>query len=308
MFYGGIDVGGTKTICALANDGGEIVNRVQFPTEKTAPEMFFDGCAAKLRELCADAGCDVSDLGGIGMSLPGMVDENGVLLHAPFLDWHGVDVAALMRERTGVGKIMCGNDVNVCGFAEAKRSRCRNFLWLTVSTGIGGAVIVDGKVVSGGNSVAGEFGHLKVEYEKPLRCTCGQYGCVEAHASGSALTALVAEKCESDADYSRIFDERGLSRDAAGCSVLAKEGEEHSLRLFGIVGDYLGRAIAYGVNILNPECVYIGGGMSRSFELLYPHIRRRLRSDAVSFAAETPVMATSLGYDAALIGAIALVI
>lgn len=307
MFYGGIDVGGTKTICALAAENGEIIGRVQFATEKTSPETFFDGCAARMCELCADAGVDLSRLGGIGMSLPGMVNECGILLHAPFLDWHGVDVASLMRERTGIENIRCENDVNVCGFAEAKRSKYRNFLWVTVSTGIGGAVIVDGKVVCGGNSVAGEFGHVKVEYDTPLRCTCGQYGCAEAHASGSALTALVVEKCESDAEYSSIFDARGLSRDAAGCSVLAKEGEERSLQLFGIVGDYLGRAIAYGVNILNPECVYIGGGMSRSFELLYPHIRRRLGTDAVSIAADTPVLVTSLGYDAALIGAISLV-
>lgn len=307
MYYGGIDVGGTKTICAVAGDDGKIIERVQFLTDKIAPELFFDGCCKRLEELCKAAGCTFSDLQGIGITLPGMVNENNLLLHAPFLEWHNTDVVGIVQERTGVKNIRCECDVNACGVAEAKRSKYKNFLWVTVSTGIGSAVMIDGKVFRGAHSVSGEVGHNKVEYEHPLTCTCGQLGCAEIQASGAALTRLVLAKCKEDPDYDRLYEEKGLKRDGSGCSALAKEGEERSLALFAKVGDYLGKAIAYAVNILDPECVYIGGGMSRSFDLLYPHIRARLKSDVVSFSSDTPVLATTLGYDASIIGAIALV-
>lgn len=308
MYYGGIDVGGTKTICAIANADGVIINRIQFLTEKTSPDDFFDGCCLHLRDICAETGILLNDLNGIGICLPGMVNNEGILLHAPFLEWYNTDVASIVRKRTGVKRIRCECDVNACGLAEAKHSEYKNFLWVTVSTGIGSAVIINGNVYRGAHSVSGEVGHTKVEYENPQCCTCGQYGCAEIQASGAALTRLVIARCNDDPDYYKKYKDRKLMCDASGCSVLAKEGDLCSLDMFAKVGDYLGKAIAYAVNILDPECVYIGGGMSRSFSLLYPHIRKRLKSDAVSFVQNIPIIPTTLGYDASIIGAISLIL
>ncbi len=307
-YYGALDVGGTKTICSVADDSYHILIKEQFPTVRSDPEVFFASLSEKLGEQCRKLGITFADLGGIGVTLPGMTDENGILLLAPFLKWRNVDVASIIGKHTGVEHVRCACDVNACALAEYRLGGGteRDFLWITVSTGIGGAFILDGKLLYGVNAVAGEIGHTKVEYHHPARCSCGGLGCAEAHASGTALTREVLFACEKDSELNALFEERGLSKDAAGASVLAGEGNAECLALFDLVGDYLGRAIANAVNLTDVGCVYIGGGMSRSFDLLLPSIRRRLGSDAIEYVRNVKILPTALGYEAALLGAVTL--
>lgn len=308
MYIGGIDIGGTKVICAVADVNKKILSKVTFESQKDKPETFFQKCIDKLAECCDNINIEIKNLYGIGVTLPGMVDNNGVLLFAPFLGWHNVDAKAILQRLSGIDNIKCDCDVNACALAEAKAADCGSLLWLTVSTGIGGAFIEDNQIFKGYNFIAGEIGHTKVEYDKPRVCSCGQYGCAEAHASGTAVGKMVKEACENDSSFNAAFESHNLSKDAKGCAALARMGNEKALEIFDTAGDYLGRAVANAVNIINPSAVYIGGGMgANSFDLLSGAIRKRLLSDAVEFSKDIPVYPSKLGYEAALIGALSLI-
>ena len=163
-----------------------------------------------------------------------------------------------------------------------------------------------GRILSGYHSVAGEIGHTKVEYVSPRKCSCGQYGCAEAHASGTAVGKMTAEAAASDKSWEGLFRARSLGYTAENCSLLAREGDARAIAILDTAGDYLGRALANAVNLLDPAVVYIGGGMSRSFGLLERSVRRRIESDAVFIHRDIPVLPTALGYDASLLGAFAL--
>lgn len=307
-FIGGIDIGGTKVMCAIADRNKNIIKKVTFQSVKDEPLPFLQNCVNHLADCAEQLGLKVNDLEGIGVTLPGMVDNRGILLFAPFLKWENIDVTSILKDITGVKNIRCDCDVNACAIAEAKIADCDNLLWITVSTGIGGAFIADGKIFTGYNFIAGEIGHTKVEYEKPRVCSCSQKGCAEAHASGTAVTKIVQELCSENPEFNALFEKEGISRDAKGCAVLANKGEPLAIQIFDTAGDYLGRAIANAVNIVNPKVVYIGGGMgANSFSLLEKAIRKRLNSDAVAISKDIPVLCSKIGYEAALVGALNLI-
>ena len=178
---------------------------------------------------------------------------------------------------------------------------------MTVSTGVGGAVVCDGKLIRGARGNAGEFGHLKVEFEQPRRCPCGELGCLEAQGSGTALTRMIKERAEQDPAFAAAFGE-GAEPDAPACAAMAREGNRAALEIFDCLGRYLGRGIAHYVNILDPEAVIVGGGVSASLDLLMPGIRASMESDVFSPMQHVEILPTALGYEAALMGAISLAI
>ena len=323
MLIGALDIGGTKTIAAVAEylpgddfmRGLNIIGKVTFPTG--APVCSFRvlacECARIIAHILEERSLDPSSLAAIGVSAPGMVDAEGGLIYSPVTGWRDVDIDDILRNVWNENhadapalNVRTDCDVNACALAEVLASGNGDMLWVTVSTGIGGAYVTGGKVVTGYHSVAGEIGHTKVEYSEPRKCSCAQYGCAEAHASGTAVGKIVAETASSDRKWAALFRQRGLLLDAEGCALLAREGECISNRIMNGAGDYLGRALANAVNLLDPAVVYIGGGMSRSFDLLVAPIRRRIESDALHIHRDISVLPTALGYEASLMGAFAL--
>ena len=170
MYIGAIDIGGSKTIAGIVNENGELLIEKQIVTEKSDCAAHFNRCAALLLEAAAEYGVPAQALEGVGVSLPGMVDHShSVLLLAPGAGWRDFPAAEFLREALGIRALWCENDVNNCARAELRFAGApENFLWITVSTGIGGAVVADGRVLLGCNSLAGELGHCKVEFEHPL--------------------------------------------------------------------------------------------------------------------------------------------
>lgn len=305
MYVAAIDLGGTKTVAAVCTENGDILQKLKFPTEVSDMNDHFDACVSHLEECFDRAGISSRDVSGLGITLPGMADGNGNLIYAPFAGWRNVPVCRIFAEKTGIGNVRADNDVNACAIAETYFCGVKNHFWVTVSTGIGGAPVIDGKLCRGYGNVAGELGHVKVEYENGRLCSCGQRGCAEAHASGTAIGKMTAEAALTDPEFASLC--RGVF-DAKTCADLARKGNAVALEIMNTAGDRLGRAIACAVNLFNPEKVIIGGGVALSLDLLMPAIRRRLISDAVASAQNTPVEMTKLGYDAGLLGAAALIL
>uniref|UniRef100_UPI003A854159 ROK family protein n=5 Tax=Oscillospiraceae TaxID=216572 RepID=UPI003A854159 len=210
MYIGAIDIGGSKTIAGIVNENGELLIEKQIVTEKSDCAAHFNRCAALLLEAAAEYGVPAQALEGVGVSLPGMVDHShSVLLLAPGAGWRDFPAAEFLREALGIRALWCENDVNNCARAELRFAGApENFLWITVSTGIGGAVVADGRVLLGCNSLAGELGHCKVEFEHPLPCPCGSRGCLEAHASGAALSRRFALLLAEDPQAAALARER----------------------------------------------------------------------------------------------------
>lgn len=311
MIYAALDIGGTKTIAALIDESGSILARKKFATYVASSETHLDICADALLDLLQGQHLAAQAVNGLGVSLPGIVDRaRGVLLYAPYAKWENVSVAAHLREKLGIANIQCENDVNACAIGELKfgLGKCyRDFIWMTVSTGVGGASVSNGALVCGADGFAGEFGHLKVEYEHPVQCPCGQAGCLEAHGSGTAINRLTAQLAKSDLEFADALTAVGEKADGAGCAKLAQAGNGKAQAILDEIGTYLGRGMSYGINVLNPQAVIVGGGVSASLELLRPAIVAAMKANTFHKMQHVEVVCTPLGYEAALIGAAALV-
>lgn len=309
---GAIDIGGTKTMTAVLSDTGSIIESRYFPTVSKDWREHFK-ITADVFHRCAQP--YLQEISGVGINVPGMADsQKGTLIYAPHQNWRDIPVAEYFRNALDIEEVSVENDVNSCAIGEMVfGGGGTDFLWVTISTGNGGAIVANGKLVRGANHCAGEFGHLKVEFEHPRKCTCGQLGCLESQSSGTAIREIFLEKMAEDCVFLALVKETeaelpDFQRDARGLSILAERGSETAQEIFWTAGRYLGRAISYGLNLTNPQRVYLGGGVAKSLPLLLPGIREELKRNAVPGAADVEIMETKLGYHAALLGAGALVL
>lgn len=312
MYIAALDIGGTKTIAAILDGDGKVIVKEQFPSFIASCEKHLDLCTQALSRLLQQMSITADDLEGLGISLPGIVDrEKGMLIYAPYANWKNVAVAEYFKEKLGIEKICCENDVNACAIGENRfglGKQYTDFVWMTVSTGVGGAVVADSKLLRGGHGFAGEFGHLKVEYENPAYCPCGQSGCLEAHGSGTALIRKTRKRKLESEIFTKALEERNLPADGAGCAELAKSGNQEAQEIMDQIGMYLGRGISYCLNILDPQAVVIGGGVAESLSLLLPAIDREIRKNTFRRMQDVDIVKTPLGYEAALSGAAALIL
>jgi glucokinase len=294
MFIGAIDGGGTKVLTAVMTETGEMLAKRQASVPTADHAAYFARCAGMLAECASEVNVSLDELAGVGVSLPAMTDGKDRVLGSPSAGWGAFSVRPLLVPALGMcsDRVFIENDVNACALAEMRFAKGgANFIWMTVSTGIGGAVVANGHLVRGAGFCAGEIGHIKVEFEKPRRCGCGGCGCLEAHASGTAI--------------GRLAREAGLDADAKQCEALASQGDPAALEVFAQAGLYIGRALAMTANVLNPERVYIGGGVAHALSLLLPSLRLEFDRGALPQCRSVMIEPTRLGYEAALFGAAA---
>ncbi|MDR2739437.1 MAG: ROK family protein [Treponema sp.] len=310
MYIGSMDVGGSKTLVGIINERGEVLSKVRVSTNVADCLGHFSVCCQKLRECAETIRLPLNQLNGIGIALPGIVNKSaGILTRAVFAGWCNITVADIIRREMKTDAVFIENDVNACAIGElcfGFKERFHDFIWVTVSTGVGGAVVCGDRLIPGALGCAGEMGHVKVEYTDPYICPCKQYGCLEAHGSGTAITRYTKQAMKEDSGFAALFKAQDLSADALGCSVLAEQGNETALGIYRKAAVYLGRGLSYGVNILNPEAIILGGGISRSLNLLHDTIQETIRKCVINNLAHVEVVQTQLGYDAAFLGAAAL--
>ena len=294
MLIGAIDGGGTKVLTAVMTETGKVLARRQASVPTADYAAYFARCAEMLGACAAEVGVRLEDLEGVGASLPAMTDGRDRVLGSPSAGWGAFSVRPLLVPALGMGtdRVFIENDVNACAMAEMRFAHGGgDFIWMTVSTGIGGAVVANGRLVRGAGFCAGEIGHVKVEFEHPRLCGCGGRGCLEAHASGTAIGRQAAEA--------------GLEADAKQCAELAAQGNPAAVAVLARAGRHMGRALAMTANVLNPERVYIGGGVAHSLELLLPSIREEFERGVLPQCRNVVIEQTRLGYEAALFGAAA---
>jgi len=309
--YAGVDLGGTKILVLITDEHGEVLSEDRVPTHAADGP---DGVVARIVDTVRTAGQRASvDLAAVhagGVSAPGPIDaELGEITQPPNLPgWHNVPLARLLHEQLGIPFVL-ENDAN-CGcvgehlFGAGKGYR--SLIFLTVSTGIGGGIIVDNRLYVGASGAAGELGHLIVSRTGPV-CGAGHVGCLEAFASGTAIAAR-AEAAIAQGRLPRTarLAEHNPPLTAETVYLAAQQGEEEAYGIIQEAGSYLGLGLASMVNAFNPEAIVLGGGLTNMGEtLLGPAVdTARKRSFAQSFS-DVRIVEGELGERAAALGAVA---
>ena len=296
----GVDVGGTNLRCALVNQDGAVLARESLSTDvASGRDPFLERLLGLLTRLQADAGAQGKRVGAVGLGVPGLFSNDGVLRSSVnLLPLEGLNLAQLVSAGTGLPAVAL-NDANASAVGEQRFGAGRpfaSFLMVTLGTGVGAGLILDGRLWSGIDGVAGEFGHLTVE-PNGRRCGCGNRGCLEQYASASAIATLAAS----------LGVEAGTGRlDAARVAELAREGDAKACAIFEQAGAYLGIAAAGVVNLLNLEAIILGGGVAESFDLLVPVLHREIRERAFAIpGGRVQLLKGELGDDAGVLGAAA---
>ena len=287
----GVDIGGTKVLAGVVGVDGQVVELLQrrTPHRSSTPAVVTDTIVGAVEDLRGDA-----EIAAVGIGAAGFVDLSGVVRFAPHLSWRDEPLQVVLEQRLGL-PVVVDNDANTTARAEVRFGAGRGFtevLCLTLGTGIGGAVVVGGDVVRGGQGLAGEFGHMQVVPDG-LACECGQRGCWEQYSSGRAIA--------------RVGRAHG-GLDGPGVTEAARAGERWALEAFEDVGAWLGVGLAGLVAALDPQVVIVGGGLSEAGALLLEPARRTFsaRLPGRGFRDEPPIVAAELGPDAGFIGAAAL--
>ena len=305
----GVDVGGTNVKIALVDKKGEI----KFPkTVPTRAEMGYEytigNIQQSIKDLISEAGIEKSSLEGIGFGFPGQIDcDKGIVRLAPNIPgWVNVPIAEIMQKEFNV-PVKVDNDVRCAALAELNYGAgvgCKNLICITVGTGIGSGLIVNGKLVRGASNAAGEIGHIKLEMNGGPLCGCGDTGCLEAFASGPSIVAMANDYIRGGKSAKfREMAEGGAITPYIVCEA-AKAGDPVAKRIFTIMGEYIGIGLASVVNLLNPEKIIIGGGVADAGDILLAPLTETLKKRAMKIAGSAvQVVPAELGNTAGVIGA-----
>jgi glucokinase len=265
--YGAIDLGGTKLRAIVAGLDGDVRGEVIVPTEAGGGPAHVINRMVETLEAAADkAGTHAGDLFGLGVASPGALDlVHGRVYEAPQLPgWDGVQLAQILSDRLGI-RVLLENDANAAALGENRYGAGRgmvHMIYLTISTGVGGGIIIDGRIYHGATGAAGELGHVIVQPDG-ARCLCGERGHLEGYSSGTGLAWRAEELVAAGLapGLERVKREKG-ELDADEIADAARAGDEAARRLFDESGLYLGIALASFVNIFNPEAIVLGCGVT----------------------------------------------
>ncbi|GAB6100135.1 ROK family protein [Halanaerocella petrolearia] len=306
----GIDLGGTKILTAVADLKGNIVAEVKQATEAAKGK---DVVIAKLKDTITQvlekAEVDINQVEAIGLGSPGPLNiEEGIIYHTPNLDLDNVNIVEELSDLKP--PVFLENDANAAALGEkyfGAGQDVQDLIYVTVSTGIGGGVIIDGQVYHGANDGAGEIGHLTLLPFSDRQCGCGNYGCWEAVASGTALSRLGREALESGQE-TLIADlvDNSTEVDGAVIAQAAKEKDQVACEIMERIAEYLGIGFASLINIFNPEKIVVGGGVSQSWDLIKNKVVSTVEDRGMEVLVDDVELVTSqLSSKIGVVGAIA---
>ncbi|MCG8401869.1 MAG: ROK family protein [Firmicutes bacterium] len=310
----GVDLGGTKILAVLADREGQVLARIKVPTEADlGREHVITKMAEIINGLLEESAAPAHRVAAVGVGIPGWMDpQQGFLFFAPNLGWKDLPLGTILGERLA-RPVYLDNDANLAALGEYVYGSGRgtaDMVYITVSTGVGGGLILNGGVYHGSMGTAGEIGHITVDPNGPV-CRCGNAGCLEAVASGTAMAirALALVDLGRGAGILAAAGGRREQVNARAVSRAAAAGDAEALVILRDAGRYLGITVAGIINLLNPAAVVLGGGAMQSGTLLWDamldEVRRRTLESSL---AAVRVQRAALGGDSGAMGAVALAI
>lgn len=305
----GVDIGGTTVKMGLFDEEGTVLEKWEIPTNtENHGSAVLPDIAAEIEAKSAEKNIAKEDICGIGVGVPGPVDRHGNVLGCVNLGWKEFNVEETLGEMTGL-KVCAGNDANVAALGEMWKGGGKgheSIVMVTLGTGVGGGVIIDGHILAGANGAAGEIGHMPVNKHETECCGCGKKGCLEQYASATGIARMARQKlaqteCETmlreipDVTAKDVFD-------------AAKNGDAVSLELVEELGERLGTALARIGAVCNPEAFVIGGGVSKAGTILTDVITKYYHEVAFHAMTDTPIVLAELGNDAGIYGCVRMVL
>ena len=305
----GVDIGGTTVKIGLFKTDGELVDKWEIKTRtENKGEAILPDIAESLKKKMEEKGIEASQMSGIGIGVPAPVDDNGVVQNTANLGWGYKEVNREMEELTGL-KVAAGNDANVAALGEmwlgAGKGQ-KNMIMVTLGTGVGGGVIVNGHPLVGAHGAGGEIGHLCVNYEETEHCGCGKTGCLEQYASATGIARLAKKRLAADDAASSLRDKK----ESSGKTVFdaLKDGDKVAEEIVEEFGVYLGHAMANLAAVVDPSVIVIGGGVSKAGEILLDYVEKNFQEKAFFANKNTEFVLATLGNDAGICGAAKLIL
>lgn len=297
----GIDLGGTKILIALVDrETGEVLHHVKKKTKKDkGPKNIIKKMLEGIDELLEESGKTLDDISSIGAGAAGQIDrQNGILIAAANLDCYDLNIKGILSEKFNI-PVFVGNDVEIAAIGEQKFGAgkgCDDFVCVFVGTGVGSAIIKDGKIITGATGTAGEIGHIIVDLNG-RQCSCGAHGCLEAYASRSAIERRI-EGALKKGRKSYILDylETGKSITSSMIQKSIEREDELVLQCVTEASEYLSGGIASIINFVNPELVILGGGLIEAVDYFYQKTIKKARAKSL------PVPAEKIQFKKAMLG------
>lgn len=289
------DIGGSKLLCGIVTEEGEIIDTERTPLPPDITTDTLEEYILSFYSILKDRNPEYL-LTKCGMTIPGVADmHTGIWVYACFSGIEEYPIARRMEKKLGM-PVTIANDVNACALAEKIYGGCGDcdcFMWVTVSNGIGGGIVIDGEIYEGAFGGAAEIGHIVIDPEG-LECPCGHIGCMEGMAAGPAISK-------------RYELATGKKCSAKEISDLARQGEPEALEIIHKTGEYIGRALGKAASLLNLEKYILGGGVMQSYDLMEEDIKTAFGKEAFERPNRRAVIEkTALEYEAGLLGAAAI--
>ena len=308
--YGfGVDIGGTTIKMSLFEMTGHMVDKWEIPTNTSDHgSSILDDVAAVIEGRLVSDGISKEDVEGIGIGVPGPVVEDSVVVCCVNLGWGRVDVAKELSEKTGL-KVRVGNDANVAALGEMWQGGgkgYKNVIMITLGTGVGGGIIIDGKIINGSNGAGGEIGHVFVDEAEEEKCGCGKCGCLEQYASATGIVRLAKRALAADGRDSALRSVEHLSAKAVADA--AKAGDALALEVLEKMGKILGTALANAACIVDPEVFVIGGGVSKAGSIVTDRVKKYYSEKTFHACKEAEFALAKLGNDAGMYGCVQMIL
>lgn len=304
----GVDIGGTSVKLGLFDEEGCALSKWEIPTDKSNDgAAILPDIAKSIQAKMQERYIDKDDVVGVGVGTPGPVDGEGTVYRAVNLGWGVFNIPKVLGGYLDL-PVKAGNDANVAAFGEMWQGGGKgysNLVAVTLGTGVGGGIIVDGEIITGSNGAAGEIGHIHIVDDEEEACGCGNKGCMEQYGSATGIARLAKRRLAKD-DAPSVLRQGNISAKSVFDAV--KEGDAVAIEIATEFGEYLGKGLAAVAGVVNPEVFVIGGGVSKAGEVLFDYIRPAYRKYAFHACKDAEFVLATLGNDAGIYGAAALVL
>ena len=308
-FVVGVDLGGTTVKLGFFNPEGEVLDKWEIPTRKEdGGKLILPDIAEAIKSKMAKEGISKEEVLGVGIGVPGPVDSEGVIYKAANLGWGVFSIKETLTGLLDGIAVEAGNDANVAALGEMWKGGGKghdDIVAVTLGTGVGGGIIVNGKILTGATGAGGEIGHIHLDDTEPEVCGCGKCGCLEQYASATGVVRLAKRRLEKDEKESVL---RGKDLNAKVVFDAVKEKDAVAVEIAEQFGEYLGRGLASVACVVNPEVFVIGGGVSKAGPVLIDYIKKPYEEYVFHGCKNAEFALATLGNDAGIYGAAKLVL
>ena len=306
----GIDIGGTTVKIGLFSEAGEMLDRWEIPTRKgNDPAELLKDVKISLENCMQEKRMAKEDILGIGMAAPGPVTADGVLQNAVNIGWGSVKLGEEAEKIIGISPVRIGNDARVAALGEAAFGAgkdAESMLMVTLGTGVGGGIVLNGKILTGVSGVAGEIGHMTIDPYETEYCSCGKKGCLEQYASATGMVRIAERFLQESKEDSVLRRVEKIT--AKNLWDAAKNGDALADEITDFVCSRLGAAIANAIYLVDTEMVVIGGGVSSAGQLLLEKVEKAYQERVFAHSRNKKFVLAKLGNDAGIMGAAALIL